>query len=77
MAGLPNTSPMIRLALLRPTPGSASSSSKVVGTWQLYLSRSMRMQAEISRALECPSPQGLTMASMSSGSAAASAATLG
>lgn len=32
IAGLPNTSPMIRFALLRPTPGRASSSSKVVGT---------------------------------------------
>lgn len=77
MAGLQNTSPMIRLALLRPTPGNASSSSKVVGTLQLYLSRSTRIQAEISRALLRPSPQGLTMASISSGSAAANAATLG
>ena len=75
--GLPNTSPMIRFALLRPTPGSASSSSKVVGTLQSYLSRSIRIQAEMSRALLRPSPQGLTMASMSSGSAPASAATDG
>ena len=77
MAGLPNTSPMMRFALLRPTPGSASSSSKVVGTLQSYLSRSIRIQAEMSRALLRPSPQGLTMASMSSGSASASAATDG
>ena len=35
------------------------------------------MQAEMSRALERPSPQGLTMASISSGSAAARAATPG
>ena len=68
---------MMRLALLRPTPGRASSSSKVVGTWQSYLSRSTRIQAEMSRALEWPRPQGLTMASMSSGSAAARAATPG
>ena len=36
MAGLPNTSPMMRFALLRPTPGKASNSSKVLGTRQLY-----------------------------------------
>ena len=54
MAGLPNTSPMIRFALFRPTPGSASSSSKVVGTLQSYRSRSIRIQAEISRAWSVP-----------------------
>ena len=32
----PNTSPMMRFALLRPTPGKASNSSKVLGTRQLY-----------------------------------------
>ena len=38
IAGLPKTSPMIRLALLRPTPGSFKSASKVVGMLSSYCS---------------------------------------
>ena len=77
MAGLPNTSPMIRLALLRPTPGSASRASKSSGTLPSYSSRRIRIQALMSRALLRPRPQGLTMASISSGVASARACTLG
>ena len=32
LAGFPNTSPIIRLALLRPTPGNFKSASKSSGT---------------------------------------------
>ena len=59
MAGFPNTSPMIRLALLRPTPGSFNRSSKVSGTCPPYCSFKIRIQALISLALLRPRPQGL------------------
>ena len=77
MAGMPNTSPMTQVGTLRPTPGSSSRASKSSGTLQSYLSRSIRIQALISRALLRPSPQGRTISSISSGSAAAKAATFG
>ena len=77
IAGFPKTSPMIRFALLRPTPGSFRSSSKVVGTLSAYCSCRIRIQALISRALLLPSPHGRTIVSISSGSAAASDATSG
>ena len=77
MAGFPNTSPMIRLALLRPTPGRASSLSKSSGTFPPYSSRSILMQALMSLALLFPSPQGWTISSMASAGASARAFTSG
>ena len=77
IAGLPNTSPMIRLALFLPTPGRDSSASKSSGTRPSYRSTSIFMQALMSRALLRPSPQGFTISSISSTGAAASAWTVG
>lgn len=73
--GLANTSPMIRLALLRPTPGSASSLQR----WWVLCSciyPAVLAQAEIS-GLAAAQPTGLDDGFVSSGSAAANAATLG
>ena len=50
------TSPRIRLAVLRPTPGSLSSSSMVSGTLPPYSSTSMRAAATMSRALARKKP---------------------
>ena len=50
------TSPKIRLAVLRPTPGSLSSSSMVSGTRPPYCSTSMREAATMSRALARKKP---------------------
>ena len=77
IAGFPNTSPMTRLALFRPTPGSARISSKVSGTFPPYFSFSTFMHAEMSLALLCPRPQGLTISSIASTGASASAFTEG
>lgn len=71
IAGLPNTSPMIRFALLRPTPGRRSRASKSSGTLLSYSSRSIFIQALISLALLLPKPQGRTISSISSAVAAA------
>lgn len=77
IAGLPNTSPMIRFALFLPTPGSFNNLLKSSGTFPPYSSRSIRIQALISLALLFPSPHGLTISSISSGVASASALTSG
>ena len=77
MAGFPKTSPIIRLALLRPTPGSFNRALKSFGTFPPYTSRSIRMQALISLALLFPSPQGRTISSISSTGASAKALTSG
>ena len=53
MAGFPNTSPMIRLALFLPTPGRARSASKSSGTFPLYFSWRIFIQALISRPCSC------------------------
>ena len=74
MAGSPNTSPMIRFALFLPTPGSDKRASKSLGTFPSYFSHSIFIQALISFALLCPSPQGFTILSMSSTDASASSA---
>ena len=73
MAGLPYTSPIIRLALFLPTPGSFSRSVILSGTRLPKSSRSILMQALISRALLFPRPHGRTISSMSETSASARA----
>ena len=73
MAGLPYTSPIIRLALFLPTPGSFSRSVILSGTRPPKSSRSILMQALISRALLFPRPHGRTISSMSETSASARA----
>ena len=67
IAGFPNTSPIMRLALFLPTPGSFNRALKSSGTCPPYSSRSIFIQALMSRALLCnPRPHGFTIASMSS-----------
>lgn len=56
--------PMIRFALLRPTPGSFNSASKSSGTFPPYCSFSIFMHALISFALLFPSPHGRTISSI-------------
>ena len=63
--------------LYASTSDNKNYTSKSSGTLQSYLSRSIRIQALISRALLRPSPQGRTISSIFSGSAAAKAATFG
>ena len=77
IAGFPNTSPMMRFALFLPTPGSFNNASKSSGTLPPYSSRSIFIQALISRALLSPSPQGRTISFISSTAASARAATFG
>ena len=77
IAGLPKTSPMIRLALFRPTPGSLSNASKSSGTCPLYWSRIIFIHALMSLALLFPRPQGRTISSISSTGASAKAFTSG
>ena len=72
MAGLPNTSPIMRLALFLPTPGSFSNLSKSSGTCPSY-STSIFIHLCMSLALLFPSPQGFTISSISSGDASANA----
>ncbi len=77
IAGLPNTSPMMRFALFLPTPGSFNSVLNSSGTLQSNSSRSIFIQALMSLALLRPSPHGLTMRSISSTSAFAMASIVG
>ena len=77
IAGFPKTSPMIRFALFLPTPGSFKRASKSSGTFPPYCSHKIFIHALISRALLFPSPHGLTISSISSTGASASAFTSG
>ena len=71
------TSPRMRLAVLRPTPGSAVSSSIVEGTLPPCFSSSTCAQATMSRALARKKPQEWTYVSTSSTSAPAKASSVG
>ena len=68
---------MIRFALFLPTPGSFKRESKSSGTFPPYCSHKIFIHALISRALLFPSPHGLTISSISSTGASASAFTSG
>src|SRR5690625_2127461 len=77
MAGTPNSTPRTTLAVLRPTPGSSMSSSRVPGTCPPCLSRSRRAVATMLRALLRNSPIEIMSGITSSGSAPASASASG
>ena len=70
-------SPRTRLAVLRPTPGSLSSSSMVAGTRPPYCSTSIRAAATISRALARKKPVEWMYASTSDTSAPARSSKVG
>ena len=75
--GVWNTSPKIRLAVLRPTPGSATSSSMVPGTFPPCWDRSIWAHSTRSRLLARKNPQEWMYSPTSSTSAWAKASRVG
>ena len=75
--GTRNTSPRIRFAVLRPTPGSAVSSSIVRGSSPPYFVSNTCAQATMSRALARKKPQEWTYCSTSATSASAKLSSVG
>ena len=73
-AGTPKTCAMTTEAVLCPTPGNASSSSNVRGTWPPWRSTSRRDSSRIAAALRGASPHGRTIASICATGSAAIAA---
>ena len=65
-AGTPKACDITTLAVLCPTPGKASKSSKDSGTWPLCLSRIIWLKSKMALLLNGDNPQGFIISRISS-----------